>query len=97
LNRQGADKGTQYRSAIFYLDEDQRDRAIDSKNNVAVKLWEAPIVTEITEASRFYKAEVYHQDYYNANRTAPYCSVVINPKVSKLKQKFANKLKPEYV
>lgn len=97
LNRQGADKGTQYRSAIFYQDEDQKIKALDSKENVATKIWEDPIVTEITEATTFYKAEVYHQNYFNAHKTAPYCSVVINPKVAKLKQKFSHKLKQEYV
>lgn len=97
LNRQGADKGTQYRSAIFYHDEDQMKSAISSKENVATKIWKDPIVTEITEASHFYKAEVYHQNYFNSHKSAPYCSVVINPKVAKLKQKFSHKLKQEYV
>lgn len=97
LNRQGADKGTQYRSAIFYLDEDQKRTAIASKDNVATKLWDDPIVTEIVEATTFYKAEVYHQNYFNSHTSAPYCSVVINPKVAKLKQKFSHKLKKEYV
>jgi len=97
LNRQGADKGTQYRSAIFYTDEEQKSKAIASKAEVATKIWGDPIVTEITEASTFYTAEKYHQDYFNSHRTAPYCSVVINPKVAKLKQKFSYKLKEEYV
>ncbi len=97
LNRQGADKGTQYRSAIFYTDEAQRLTAIESKEKVATQLWDDPIVTEITKADTFYKAEVYHQNYYNTNGTAPYCFVVINPKVAKLKQKFSHKLKKEYV
>ena len=97
LNRQGADKGTQYRSSIFYLDEDQKNKAILSKENVATKIWNDPIVTEITEASEFYKAEVYHQNYFNAHKSAPYCSVVINPKVFKLKQNFSHKIKKEYV
>lgn len=97
LNRQGADKGTQYRSAIFYQDEDQKNRAQLSKENIATKIWDQPIVTEITEASIFYKAEVYHQNYYNSHKSAPYCSVVINPKVSKLKEKFSHKLRKEHV
>lgn len=97
LNRQGADKGTQYRSAIFYHDEDQKNRALESKKNVATGIWNNPIVTEIAEATTFYKAEVYHQNYYNSHGSAPYCSVVINPKVAKLKQKFSSKLKKEYV
>lgn len=96
LNQQGADKGTQYRSAIFYHDDEQQKIAQHSKTNVAPALWEDPIVTEITEASTFYPAEVYHQGYYNSHRSAPYCFVVINPKVAKLKEKFAHKLKEEY-
>ena len=97
LNRQGADKGTQYRSAIFYHNEDQKNEAIASKENVATKIWNDPIVTEISEAGSFYKAEIYHQKYYNSHKSAPYCSVVINPKVAKLKQKFSHKLKNEDV
>jgi len=97
LNRQGADRGTQYRSAIFYHDEDQMSKAIASKENVATQIWNDPIVTEIAEAETFYKAEIYHQNYYNSHSSAPYCSVVINPKVAKLKQKFSHKLKKEYV
>ncbi|MDF1695981.1 MAG: peptide-methionine (S)-S-oxide reductase MsrA [Saprospiraceae bacterium] len=97
LNRQGADRGTQYRSAVFYTDESQRLTAEASKMNVATKIWNDPIVTEITKASEFYVAENYHQNYFNAHNSAPYCSVVINPKVAKLRQKFANKLKKEYV
>jgi peptide-methionine (S)-S-oxide reductase len=97
LNRQGADRGTQYRSAIFYHDEEQRNAAIESKKDVATKIWNDPIVTEITEASQFYKGEIYHQDYYNSHKSAPYCSAVINPKLAKLRQKFSHKLKKEYV
>ena len=97
LNRQGADRGTQYRSAIFYMDEDQKQKAEESKANMAPKLWDDPIVTEITAASMFYVAEVYHQNYFNSHKTAPYCNVVINPKVAKLRQKFSHKLKQEYV
>lgn len=97
LNRQGADQGTQYRSAIFYTDEDQKKAAEASKASVATSLCEDPIVTEITEAGTFYSAEKYHQDYFNSHRTAPYCLAVINPKVAKLKQKFSHKLKQEYV
>jgi len=97
LNRQGADKGTQYRSTIFYHDEEQKAKAISSKENVATKIWNDPIVTEITEATTFYTAEVYHQNYFNSHKSAPYCSIVINPKVAKLKQNFSHKLKQEYV
>lgn len=97
LNRQGADKGTQYRSAIFYHDEDQKAKAIASRENVATQIWSDPIVTEISIAGTYYRAEAYHQNYFNSHKSAPYCSVVINPKVAKLKQKFSHKLKSEYV
>jgi len=96
LNRQGADKGTQYRSAIYYHDDEQQQDAIWSKDNVATKIWSDPIVTEITAAPEFYHAEADHQDYYNQNGMQPYCRIVINPKVAKLKEKFSKKLKSEY-
>lgn len=93
LNRQGADAGTQYRSAIFYLNDDQRIQAQTSKANVATKIWDKPIVTEIVPASTFYPAENYHQNYYNNNPEAGYCVMVINPKIKKVREKFADKLK----
>ena len=83
LNRQGADQGTQYRSAIFYHNEAQRKSAEISKAS-AQKNFDDPIVTEITEASDFYPAENYHQDYYRLNKTAPYCQMVIRPKLKKM-------------
>ena len=83
LNRQGADSGTQYRSAIFYHDQDQRNTAEISKKD-ANKQFSHPIVTEITAASTFYPAEDYHQDYYNLNPGAAYCQIVIHPKLVKL-------------
>ena len=83
LNRQGADAGTQYRSAIFYHNEAQRAAAEASKA-AAQKDFDRPIVTEITEASKFYVAEEYHQDYYRLNKSAPYCKMVITPKLRKL-------------
>lgn len=83
LNRQGADSGTQYRSAIFYHDEAQREAAEASKA-AAQAHFSAPIVTEITEASTFYPAEDYHQDYYRLNPGAPYCQMLIGPKLRKL-------------
>ena len=83
LNRQGADSGTQYRSAIFYHNEAQRVAAEASKA-AAQKNLTAPIVTEITAASTYYPAEDYHQDYYRLNPNAPYCQVVIRPKLEKL-------------
>jgi peptide-methionine (S)-S-oxide reductase len=83
LNRQGADSGTQYRSAIFYHNEAQRVAAEASKA-AAQKNLTAPIVTEITAASTYYPAEDYHQDYYRLNPNAPYCRIVIQPKLEKL-------------
>ena len=83
LNRQGADSGTQYRSAIFYHNEAQRVAAEASKA-AAQKNLTAPIVTEITAASTYYPAEDYHQDYYRLNPNAPYCQIVIRPKLEKL-------------
>ncbi len=83
LNRQGADSGTQYRSAIFYHDTAQREAAEASKAT-AQKHFAAPIVTEISEASTFYPAEDTHQDYYRLNPGAPYCQMVIRPKLQKL-------------
>ena len=83
LNRQGADTGTQYRSAVFYHNEAQRQLAEASKK-AAQSLFSDPIVTEITPASVFYPAEDYHQDYYRLNATAPYCQMVIAPKLRKL-------------
>lgn len=84
LNRQGADVGTQYRSAIFYHNEKQKLAAEKSKAE-AQKLFDDPIVTEIHSLTNFYKAENYHQDYYKNNPNAPYCVFVIKPKLKKLK------------
>lgn len=95
LNRQGADAGTQYRSAIFYMNDKQRQEAEKSKAEVATQIWDKPIVTEITPASAFYKAEDYHQNYYALNQSAGYCQYVITPKVMKVREKFASKLKPQ--
>lgn len=83
LNRQGADVGTQYRSAIFWHSPAQRDAAERSKQAAAAAFAE-PIVTEITAASTFYPAEDYHQDYYRQNREQGYCRAVIRPKLDKL-------------
>lgn len=84
LNRQGADEGTQYRSAIYYSTDGQRQIAEKSKAEAA-KLFSRPIVTEITKLGEFYPAENYHQDYYQQNKNAnPYCRVVIAPKLRKL-------------
>jgi len=83
LNRQGADVGTQYRSSIFYHGEQQRETAERSKK-AAQQYFNDPIVTEISPLEEFYVAENYHQDYYTNNRNAPYCQVVIRPKLKKL-------------
>lgn len=94
LNRQGADVGTQYRSAIFYHNDDQRKQAEFYKQKLEeAGAFDNPIVTEITPATTFYKAEEYHQNYYNLNKTAPYCSFVIQPKLEKFKKAFREKLK----
>ena len=83
LNRQGADRGTQYRSAIFYHNDSQKQAAEASKA-AAQKDFDDPIVTEITAAETFYPAEDAHQDYYRLNKAAPYCQMVIRPKLKKL-------------
>ncbi len=94
LNKQGADIGTQYRSAIFYRSDEQKNIAMQVKKETdAAKIWDDPIVTEISLFTEFYKAEEYHQDYYNQNSYQPYCMMVINPKLSKFKKEFSNKLK----
>ncbi|WP_405206854.1 peptide-methionine (S)-S-oxide reductase MsrA [Aquimarina sp. LLG6339-5] len=96
LNRQGADRGTQYRSAIFYKNENQKELAysmIDRLN--AEGVFDNPIVTEVTPLGPFYNAEDYHQDYYNQNSKQGYCQFVINPKLSKLQHTFKSKLKKE--
>lgn len=93
LNRQGADVGTQYRSVIFYLNDDQKQKAEKSKSEVAPIIWDDPIVTEISPLKNFYKAEDYHQEYYDNNPNASYCQFVINPKVQKFKKKFKDWLK----
>lgn len=95
LNRQGADVGTQYRSAILYHDKEQKAIAERMKKEFAPTLWDKPIVTEISPFNTFYKAEDYHQNYFNDNRSAPYCQIVINPKVKKFREKFADKLKQQ--
>jgi peptide-methionine (S)-S-oxide reductase len=86
LNRQGADVGEQYRSVIFYHDEKQKDAAERSKVE-AQKMFDKPIVTQIQPLKEFYPAENYHQDYYRSNPNAPYCRLVIAPKLRKLQMK----------
>ena len=97
LNRQGNDIGTQYRSAIFYHDEEQKEIAEKSKKEMEDNhIFENPIVTEIVPLVKFYPAEKYHERYYEYNQDAPYCKFVIEPKVEKLLSKYESRLKPEY-
>ena len=94
LNRQGADVGTQYRSAIFYHTEAQQQIAEKSKAEMdASDVWDAPIVTEITPIDVFYPAEDYHQNYFQLNPNQPYCQFVIHPKMRKFTKDFKDKLK----
>jgi peptide-methionine (S)-S-oxide reductase len=94
LNKQGADEGTQYRSVIFYHNEEQKKLAEQYKTQLANSgLFKNPIVTEISPLREFYKAEDYHQDYYALNQSQSYCQYVIRPKVEKLKKQFETKLK----
>ena len=98
LNRQGADIGTQYRSAIFYHDEEQKKIAEEVIRDLnAQKLWDNPIVTEVTEFDKFYVAEDYHQEYFARNPYQPYCQVVVAPKVSKFRKHFLEMLKKQAV
>ena len=94
LNQQGADKGTQYRSAVFYHDEEQ-ERATDKmiKALDVAQIFEDKIVTEVTEFEAFYVAEEYHQDYFVNNRSQGYCQIVINPKLEKFQKQYKDKLK----
>ncbi len=94
LNRQGNDIGTQYRSAIFYTTEDQKTTALDfikdlNQSNEDGKT----IVTEVVPLDKFFVAENYHKDYYERNKDAAYCEIIINPKLEKVQKKFANLLK----
>lgn len=94
LNRQGADVGTQYRSAVFYHSEEQKKVAEQYKKQLSEsRIFKNSIVTEITAASEFYKAENYHQNYYALNSNQGYCQFVIRPKVEKFRKQFASKLK----
>lgn len=94
LNRQGADVGTQYRSAIFYHTDDQKQIAETTIAELTTtQLWANPIVTEISPAEKFYPAEDYHQNYFVNNPFAGYCQVVIAPKVAKFRSKFLAELK----
>ncbi len=94
LNRQGADVGPQYRSAIFYHDEEQKRVAEQVIAEMeAAAIWSDPIVTEVTPLSRYYRAEEYHQNYFANNPQQSYCQFVVAPKVAKARRKFMDKLK----
>ena len=94
LNRQGADIGSQYRSAIFYHSQEQKEIAEKTIGELNVEgIWDAPIVTEVAPAGEFYVAEDYHQEYYTQNASQPYCQMVVAPKVAKFRRKFLGKLK----
>lgn len=96
LNRQGNDVGTQYRSAIFYTSAAQKmDCSAFIENLQSEKVFEDPIVTQLAPLEVFYPAEDYHQNYYNDHRDQPYCSVIISPKLQKLRDNYANQLKTE--
>jgi peptide-methionine (S)-S-oxide reductase len=97
LNRQGNDVGTQYRSAVFYHDQNQKKIAEDSKKDLSQKgIYKDPIVTEITPFTNFYVAENYHKNYYQNHSSEPYCSFVINPKIDKLFEQYRNQIKEGY-
>jgi len=94
LNRQGNDVGTQYRSVVFYHNEQQKKEAEFYKKKLDdAKVFDKPIVTEITPFDKFYPAEDYHQNYYNENGSQPYCMYIIRPKIEKFRKIFADKLK----
>lgn len=96
LNRQGNDVGTQYRSAVFYHNDQQKQLATEYKKKLDESgAFKSPIVTEIAPFNKFYAAENYHQDYYNLNGSQPYCNFVIKPKVEKFRKVFGEKLKKE--
>jgi peptide-methionine (S)-S-oxide reductase len=96
LNRQGADVGTQYRSAIFYHNEQQKQSAAQVIKKIeAASIWDNPIVTEVVPFDKFYLAEDYHQEYFAHNSFQPYCRAVIAPKVTKFRRQFIDRLKKE--
>jgi peptide-methionine (S)-S-oxide reductase len=94
LNRQGADVGTQYRSAIYYHDDAQKQAAIEVMAEVKQQgLWSSRLVTELAPLDVFYPAEAYHQDYFARNPMQPYCQVVVAPKVAKFRKQYFQQLK----
>lgn len=96
LNRQGGDVGTQYRSAIFYHDDTQRQVAEDLIRELNEQhIWDKPIVTEVARFDKFYMAEDYHQEYFARNPYQPYCSAVVAPKLAKFRKHFLDRLKKQ--
>lgn len=96
-NRQGNDEGTQYRSAIFYHNEEQKEKALKVRDEIAEEgVYKDPIITEIVPFEAFYSAEEYHQDYYDSNKNQGYCSYVIGPKIHKLLKEYSKEVKEEY-
>ena len=96
LNRQGNDVGTQYRSAVFFHDDEQKLEAEKIINEmVADQVWPDPIVTEVTPLNNYFEAEAYHQDYFNNNPQNQYCAMVVAPKLAKFKKNFASRLKAD--
>ena len=94
LNQQGADIGTQYRSAVFYHTSEQEATARAVMRELEAEgVWQAPIVTEVTPFTEFFPAEEYHQDYYERNPSQAYCRIVIEPKVAKMRSRYLEKLK----
>lgn len=93
-NRQGNDVGAEYRSIIFYQNEEQKRTADEVTRNFAPKYWDGPIVTEIVPLDKFWPAEEYHQNFYRSNPEQMYCQLVINPKLQKFRAKFESLLKP---
>jgi peptide-methionine (S)-S-oxide reductase len=94
LNRQGADVGTQYRSAIFYNSPEQKETAEKLIAELAKEeIWNKPIVTQVVPLKVFYNAETYHKDYYKKHPKEPYCQAVITPKIAKLQAHFIDKIK----
>ena len=97
LNRQGSDEGTQYRSAIFYHDKEQKEKALGVRDEVAdLGHYKDSIITEIVPFEKFYTAEEYHQNYYEENTSQGYCSYVISPKIKKLLREYSKEVKDEY-
>lgn len=96
-NQQGNDIGTQYRSAIFYHSPSQQAEAEEKiKHLESEAKFPAPIVTEVVEFTNFFPAEDYHKDYYDKNNSAPYCRLIIDPKIQKLQKNFKDEVKEEY-